>query len=179
MYNKGRVAIISSILIMATPALSAAPSTYVNSSWGFSVLVPSGMSYETNPAPNPNHGFRIIISKESFVWVNADSSDDQSLAAAVDTELRLWVEQGCATVQKYRTSLGAKPAEKIVLKCPAGLDRAELKRVSLIVALESPPGINNTAYTIGMTYPESGQAKGPATAAFNAMCRGFRFATSQ
>jgi hypothetical protein len=137
------------------------------------------MSYETNPAPNPNHGFRIPISNESFVWVNADSSDDQSLAAAVDTELRLWVEQGCSTVQKSRTSLGAKPAEKVVLKCAAGLDHAELKRVSLIVALESPPGINNTAYTIGVTYPESGQAKVPATAAFNAVRRGFRFATSR
>jgi hypothetical protein len=178
-YNKGRAASLLAVLLMAAPAFSAVPSTYVNSNWGFSVLVPSGMSYETSPAPNPNHGFKIPISKESFVWVNADSSDDQSLAAAVDTELRLWVEQGCATIQKSRTSLGAKPAEKIVLKCPAGLDRAELKRVSLIVALESPPGINNTAYTIGVTYAESGQAKGWATAAFNAVRHGFRFATSQ
>jgi hypothetical protein len=175
----GNVAIFLAVLLMVAPAFSAAPPKYVNPNWGFSVLVPNGMSYETNPAPNPNHGFRIPISKESFVWVNADSSDDQSLAAAGDTELRLWVEQGCATIQKSWTSLGAKPAEKIVLKCFAGPDRAELKRVSLIVALESPPGINNTAYTIGVTYPESGQAKGPATAAFNAVRHGFRFATSQ
>jgi len=109
------------------------------------------------------------------VWVNADSSDDPSLAAAVNTELTFWVDQGCTTIQKSRSSLGGKPAEKIVLKCPAGLDRAVWKRVSLIVALESPPGINNTAYTIGVTYPETGNAKGSAMAVFNGVRRGFHF----
>src|SRR3954447_9552364 len=92
---------------------------YTNSNWGFSVTVPRSLNYETTPAPNPNHGFRVTLSRASFVWVNADSSDADTLAQAATDEIRLWLSQACRLVRRGPDVLGNRPAERIRLRCMA------------------------------------------------------------
>ena len=168
---------------IATSALSAELHVYRNPDYGFSVDLPGDIKCETNHPPNPNHGFKIPVSADAFVWVDAGSSDDQTLAGAAETEINVgW--HGCTEVAREPAHLAAKPAEKIMLSCPVGYDpgfdpgfaRRQRKRVLEIVALEAPPGLYNTVYTIGAAYPENNNVEQrKTTAVFDVVRRGFRF----
>jgi hypothetical protein len=171
------VIIMFSVLAMAFT--SSENKLYKNENWGFLVRLPKGLRYETSRAPNPNHGFQVPISRTSFVWVNAESSDDQSLSAATKTELGLWLGMGCSQLGRSSTSLGKRPANWLMLKCPAGLGQNTFKRVSVVVALESPLGVNNTAYAVGVAYMPGGDEARVATATFDVVRRGFQFIRSQ
>jgi hypothetical protein len=161
--------------LAASAADGASAHEYRNANWGYSVIVPAGMRYETSPPPSPNHGFRATLSRDSFVWVDGTSSDDLSLKAAADTEVRLWSARGCRTVVRHGSTLGGRPAQHIALRCPAGGELGVPGIVSLTIALNAPPGISNTAYIVGAFYPESGRDERLATAAQDALVRGFRF----
>ena len=166
---------VGAVALLIVAASGSDLQTYKNENWGFSVTLPSSVRYETSRPPNPNHGFQVHVSRDSFVWVNADSSDDLSLSEAVETEKGLWVGQGCREIKRAPVPLGGRSAEQIQMDCPAGLAQKEVKRVSLIVALQAPPGINNTAYTVGVAYPKTGTDEQSALRTFDAVRQGFQF----
>jgi hypothetical protein len=134
------------------------------------------MRIETNKPPNPNHGFQIHISRDTFAWVNADSSDDLSLSGAAETEKGLWIQQGCKEIEKTSVLLGGKSAEKLQLDCPAGLARTEVKRIALIVTLQAPPGINNASYIVGVAFKKGSADEQSAVSTLYTLQQGFRFA---
>ena len=163
----------------ASAAVRVGHGEYTNRDWAFSVRLPREVKYEVDAPPNPNHGFRIPISAESFVWVNADSTDDKSLSQATASEAKLWTDQGCSLVRRVASSLGGKPAVEMQLKCIAGGAHAVQKRIELLVALESPRGLNDTTFTVGAAYPEVGRDSKSAQALFRLVSAGFRIGTTR
>lgn len=148
---------------------------YENKNWGFAISLPRAVRYETSRPPNPNHGFQVHVSRDSCVWVTADSSDDQSLPEAVETQKSLWGGQGCREVRISPSSLAGRLAEEILLDCPVGIEQKQIKMVSLIVALQAPPGIGNATYTIGVSYLQNGKDEQSAISTFNTVRQGFQF----
>jgi hypothetical protein len=173
--NKRLAGFLFLCALAVAPAQASSTKVYRNAAWAFAVDVPAGLSYQVDAPPNPNHGFRINITKDSFVWINADSSDDQTLAAAARTELSLWTQQGCTKTATATSSLGNGPAVSLYLRCPAGMDRRTLKRVRLIVAFHSSRGSGAVSYTIGMTSSDNGASDQRASAIMDAVRKGFRF----
>lgn len=121
--------VAASVFLLSTSstALAAAPQSYVNENWGFSVMMPSGRTYETDPPPAPNHGFRIPTSEQSFVWVNGESTDDESLVAAAATQQAYWAQSGCHELHSNSTALDGHQAQSVLLACPAGKNGAGKK----------------------------------------------------
>ena len=170
-----RFSIFLAATLFAIAASAEDFQTYKNENWGFSVIVPRSMRVETNKPPNPNHGFQVHLSPEAFAWVNADASDDLSLSATAGTEKGLWIQQGCKEIKKAIVLLGGKSAVALQLDCPAGFARTEIKRVSLIVTLQAPPGINNASFVVGVEYKKGGADEKSAIATLAALQKGFRF----
>jgi hypothetical protein len=166
---------ILAVVLFVAAAQAGDLQKYKNENWGFSVVIPGSMRIETSKPPNPNHGFQIHISREAFAWANADSSDDLSLSGAAEAEERLWIAQGCKEIEKAGALLGGKSAEKLQLDCPAGLARTDLKRISLIVTLQAPPGINDASYVVGVAFKKGSADEQLAVSTLNALQKGFRF----
>jgi hypothetical protein len=164
------------VALLNASAAAAHPGTqrYINDNWGYSVSLPASTRYETNAPPNPNHGFRITVSKDAYVWADGSSSDDEDLKDALASESGFWIEDGCFTRSISPDHLGGRPARRTVLKCPAKGGRAA-KRVVLVVALEAPADISPSAYIVGVIYREEGPDADRAMATFEAVRRGFRF----
>jgi hypothetical protein len=147
---------------------------YINDNWGYSVSLPASPRYETTAPPSPNHGFRITISNNAYVWADGSSSDDEDLEDALASESRFWLDEGCFTRSISPDHLGGRQARRTVLKCPAKGGRAA-RRVVLVVALEAPADVSPSAYIVGVTYREEGLDADRAMATFEAARRGFRF----
>ena len=161
--------------LAATAAHGSRTRLYNNPNWGYSVTVPAGMRYATSRPPAPNHGFRVALSRQAFAWVDGGTSNDESLPAASETEARLWTAQGCRLIASGSATLGGRPAKRIVMRCPAGEERRVPGIISLVIALEAPPGTSNANYVVGAFYPENGPDERRAIAALDAIARGFRF----
>jgi hypothetical protein len=174
--SKEKLAKIALGILIACQASYAASRVYTNANWGYSVEVPPSIRYETVKPPNPNHGFRANISNDSFLWVNADSSDDESLNSASQTELGFWTQQGCRKLSARRSSLGGQEAVSMYLRCPVGLRRTGHKRVLLIVALNSPDNVSNSVYTVGITSLDNKRAQQSAAKTLEVIRGGFEFA---
>ena len=162
-------------LFAACPVVAEQFQIYENPNWGFSVKMPRSIHYAMDRPPNPNHGFRIIVSKESFVWVNGGSTDDRSLNEAAGTEVSFWLQQNCKIAMRRDTLLAKRPAIEVSLHCVAGGEKEVSTRVHLIVAFASPSRIGSVAYTIGMTSLDNEQSYDVVKPTFDIVIDGFQF----
>ena len=174
MFNRPFMLLICA-LIAACPVDAQQLQVYDNNSWGFSVKMPQTIRYEMDRPPNPNHGFRIAISNDSFVWVNGESTDDPSLKDVADSEIALWQRQNCMIDAYMPTLLAHRPAMEIELHCHAGIDKKVSKRIHLLVAFASPSHIGNVAYTIGVASLDDEQSYKVAKSTFEIVRNGFQF----
>jgi len=174
MFRKAILLLIGVSSLQWSCASAGQPHLYTNKNWGFSTSLPDSTIYETDPPPNPNHGFRVPISNEAFVWVNADSSDDQSSFSATDTEVGYWKQSGCTEFKRNKTTLGQRTAYNVIIMCHDKKDRTLVKTVRLIVALASPRGIGNSAYVIGSVYATKNEEE-KALSIQESIRRGFKF----
>jgi hypothetical protein len=162
-------------IIAGYPAIAGQQQIYRNANWAFSVVMPQSIHYEMDRPPNPNHGFRIVISKDSFVWVNGESTDDASLNDATDSEVAFWEQEGCTKDVYRHTRLARTPAMEVRLRCRAGIESDIKKRVHLFVAFASPSKIGSVAYTIGMTSPDDERSYRKVKAVLDIVRNGFHF----
>jgi len=81
---------------------------YQNWDYGYEVRVPDNLIGYRSPAPAPNHGFGILISRspKTYVWVDASYlvEETASLKQIVDTHLGWTCEQGTNCKLDKRTS---------------------------------------------------------------------------
>jgi hypothetical protein len=59
------------VVAQTTDKGTAVSGRYTNREYGFSVTVPKRLKAFRNSPPAPNHGFRINLSEQSYLWVDA------------------------------------------------------------------------------------------------------------
>ena len=152
----------------------AAKQQYQNLDYGYAVTFPIGLTYETNKAPNPNHGFRINVSSGISVWVDSSYTDGPTLKEAVTSERAMW-EENCSALSTEASRLDGVRATQVTLKCSGEPAGGGPTIVTLLIALGKPLGRSLIRYEIGMQYPSGDASKARAEEAFNAVRDGFRF----
>ena len=56
------------------PGMSSFTGAYTNPNYGFSVVIPMGLTGHDVPPPSPHHGFGIVLSWEPRAYVNVDGT---------------------------------------------------------------------------------------------------------
>ncbi len=177
MFHKAmRWAALPAVMI-AVSAQAAGDTSYVNDNWGYAVTLPGEVRLIQNTPPAPNHGFGVRVAKRAYLWVDGSSSDGENLAETVKESTGFLLrDEDCVVLERAADSLGGKPAQRLVLRCPADKPRTGTELRRTVIALAAPPGHGAAAYSVNVTYPEDGGAEARrALALFDDAQRGFRF----
>jgi hypothetical protein len=99
---------------------------YTNPNYGFSVHIPDGLVGHSSPAPNPQHGFGVILSWEPRAYIFFDGSytieTDASATPSVDqvqAQALGWLREESGriiSVRQTQTRLGSLPARRQVVR---------------------------------------------------------------
>jgi hypothetical protein len=148
-----RWAFVLALSLVAAAQAAERYTRYANRDWMYVVILPGKVKLVTSKPPVPNHGFAVNLSRDAQLWVDAGSTDGETLAETVDEQVRALGGVGCVELERVDDRLGGRPAVRLLLRCQAK-GEAELRR--LVITLAAPTGRNNTAYTVGVSYREHG-----------------------
>ena len=102
---------------------------YENYSWGYAVTIPEGLTGQSDPLPNPQHGIRIILSLDpwAIIWVEgwANSLEWETLEQAANYDLK-YIKKDALNIVSIQTSqmkLADASAVRYIVRyqCPGGM----------------------------------------------------------
>lgn len=134
---------------------------YSNYEYAYSVKIPQGLIGLSDPAPVPQHGIGITLSKEpkSYLWVDGsyNAAFLESLDAAINRHLEWIAEDGAdlEVVRREKTHLQQLPAMRLVVRYKS-FATGEIRVQDLLVAFRPDEDTERgITYTIGLIAPES------------------------
>ncbi|AYV46334.1 hypothetical protein CFHF_15650 [Caulobacter flavus] len=148
-----RAAVVMALALAGAAQAAEGYTHYANKNWMYVVILPGKVKLVTSKPPMPNHGFAVNLSRRARLWVDAGSTDGETLAQAVDEQVGVWRGAGCVELGRADDRLGGRPAVRLLLRCQA---KGETNLQRMVIALAAPVGMNNTAYTVGVSYREHG-----------------------
>jgi hypothetical protein len=134
---------------------------YYNYDYAYSVLVPKGLTGFRPPAPMPNTGFGIDLSKhpKSYLWVNANYNalEWKTFDEAIEAHIG-FIKEDRATkvrlIKKSPTSIGTLRAIRFVIRYKAK-DTNESMMQEMVLAFRRNTRDADMTYVIGLIAPES------------------------
>ena len=152
---------------------------YSNYEYGYNVKIPSRLVGFSSPAPLPQHGIGIILSKtpKSYIWIDGSYNAlcFESPDAAIDEELE-WLkeasEPGIEVIRREKTYLNKLSAIRLTVKYRSRA--AKENRVQDLVLAFRPNEIDEPEiiYTISLTASESRYKKDAVN--FEKIIKGWR-----
>jgi hypothetical protein len=95
-------------------AANSHPVVYSNENYGYNVTIPSSKTIRRSVPPNPDHGFEIVSSTSTSLWVGASYTESITTLNEVEKQT-----DGCHTNQRQQTTVGGTPAIQLYFSCPA------------------------------------------------------------
>jgi hypothetical protein len=133
---------------------------YYNYDYAYSVSVPRGLVGFRNPAPAPNHGFGIDLSKpqRSYLWVDAsyNAAELKSFDVTLKESLGYLKDEGCINIsvsQRTSTRLSKLRAARFVIRYKDPQSGENMVR-DQIIALRKAKGEVGIVYEIALRTPE-------------------------
>lgn len=127
MLNRCRVLFLLSLLGISLHARgiqrqsgTAVVGRYTNADYGYAVTIPKGMTAFRTPAPAPNHGFGMNLSKtpDSYLWVDASYDVLEYSGTLAEWEVASLLGRGANNAiirNQSTTSLGGLSAVHIII----------------------------------------------------------------
>ena len=133
---------------------------YANYEYGYIVLIPKGFMGISDPSPQPQHGFRIMLSKEpkAFIWVDGSYNALlwKSLDEAVNYRLDNLKKEGTEfeLLKRELTTLESLPAMRVTAQYRSHTSH-EIMIEDLLIAIRSERVKNEEdeieiVYTVGL-----------------------------
>ncbi len=145
---------------------------YRNRDYAYAVHLPPGTEYTMAGAPNPNHGFRIDVGPNAFVWVDASYTDASTLAEVAAGVREEW-QPKCSVESAAEGTLDGAAATEMVFRCRA--ERAgETTSIRILASLKTPHGRGRIRYQLGVQCPKDGNLGDRSEKMFDVVRRGFR-----
>jgi hypothetical protein len=148
-----------------TSHLVAHKRRYSNYEYAYSISIPQGLVGLGDPAPFPQHGIGITLSKQpkSYIWLDGsyNALQWQSLDEAIDLHLDWFAEDGVElrVLKREKMFLQKLPAMRLVVRYRS-LATNELRVWDIVIAFRSNGGEESgITYTLGLIAPESRYAE--------------------
>lgn len=142
------------LLVNLAALAGAVAGVYENPEYGYSVRVPAGLQARGDPAPNPQHGIRITLSPDAFVWVDASYNTTEARSAHAlldDMVATLRATQQVEALTRTKGRLDRLPAESLVIRYRTQPGApVQVREATVALRAARPPGI---VYTIGLIAP--------------------------
>jgi hypothetical protein len=134
---------------------------YSNYEYAYRVELPRELIGFTDPAPMPQHGIGVVLSKEpkSYIWVDGsyNAAFLESLDAAINQHLKWLAEDGTdiEVLRREKTRLQTLPAMRLVARYKS-LATGEIRVQDLVVAFRQyDDDERGITYIVGLIAPES------------------------
>lgn len=137
---------------------------YFNPNYGYSIVIPKGLTGTSSPPPAPQHGVRIVLSTqpETYIWADGtyNAAEYGSLGEAVDAELELLkkVEIETEVLKRVPMTLQNLQAVQLVVRYK-NLTSGETMIQNLIIAIRNRKEETGIIYELGLRTLEASYAE--------------------